>query len=98
MSEVTLRTCSIVDYTSVASSPISVPLLSANLKRRGASICNTSTAILYLKLGGGTASINTLHTVQMAANTYFEVPFGYTGAISGIWASANGSANIAEFM
>ncbi len=98
MSEVTLRTCSIIDYTSVASSPTSVSILAANPKRRGASICNTSTAILYLKLGGGTAFINTLYTVQMAFNIYFEVFFGYIGAISGIWASVNGSANIAEFM
>jgi hypothetical protein len=31
-----------------------------------------------------------------AANGYYEVPFGYVGAIDGIWASANGNARITE--
>lgn len=83
--------------TSVASSATSVTILAANTARKGASISNTSTAILYLRLNAGTADITTGHTVQMASNTYFEVPFGYTGAIVGIWASANGSANVTEF-
>lgn len=97
MSEVTLRTSARATLTSVPSNAASVTILAANLARRGASISNTSTAILYLLLGGGTATATTSHTVQMATNTYYEVPFGFTGAITGIWASANGSANITEF-
>jgi hypothetical protein len=34
--------------------------------------------------------------VQIAASGYYEVPFGYPGAIDGIWASANGNARITE--
>ena len=83
--------------SSVASSASSVTILAANTARRGASIVNTSTAILYLRIGGGTATATTGHSVQMAANTYYEVPFGYTGAITGIWASANGQANVTEY-
>lgn len=83
--------------TSVASSASSVTLLAANTARKGASIQNTSTAILYVLLSSGTATATTSHSVQMASNTYYEVPFGYTGAITGIWASANGSANMTEF-
>lgn len=85
--------------TSVASSASSVTILAANPNRRGASIANTSTAILYLRLNdaGGAATATTAHSVQMASNTYFEVPFGYTGVITGIWASANGQANVTEF-
>ncbi len=85
--------------TSVASSASSVTILAANPARRGASIANTSTAILYLRLNsaGGAATATTAHTVQMASNTYYEVPFGYVGIITGIWASANGQANITEY-
>ena len=85
--------------TSVASSATSVTILAANPARRGASIANTSTAILYLRFNsaGGAATATTAHTVQMASNTYYEVPFGYTGIITGIWASANGQANVTEF-
>lgn len=83
--------------TSVASGTSSVALLAANTNRRGGSIQNTSTAILYVRMDGGTATATTGHSVQMAANTYFEIPYGYTGAISGIWASANGQANVTEY-
>jgi len=34
--------------------------------------------------------------VQMGAGAYYEVPFGYTGALKGIWASATGAARITE--
>jgi len=98
MSEVTLRVSNTATLTSVASSASSVQLLAANPQRRGASIQNTSTAILYVRIGGGTADITTGHSVQMASNTYFEIPAGYTGAITGIWASANGSANMTEYI
>lgn len=84
-------------FTSVASSATAVTILAANANRKGASISNTSTAILYLLLATGTATATTSHTVQLASNTYYEVPFGYTGIITGIWASANGSANVTEF-
>lgn len=97
MSEVTLRTCSGVVLTSVPSNVASVAILAANSARRGASIANTSTSILYLLLGGGVATATTSHSVQMASNTYYEVPFGFTGAITGIWVAANGSANVTEF-
>jgi hypothetical protein len=81
--------------TQVSSSATSVTLLSANYARLGASIYNNSTAILYVKCGA-TASTSSF-TVQMASETYFELPFGYTGRIDGIWASANGEAQITEF-
>ncbi len=85
--------------TSVASSATSVTIIARNAMRKGVSIANTSTAILYLRLdeSGGAATATTAHTVQMASNTYYEVPYGYTGPITGIWASANGSANVTEY-
>jgi hypothetical protein len=81
--------------TSVASSATTVSLLASNTARKMATFYNDSTAILYLKLGA-TASTSS-YTLQIAAGGYYELPFPcYTGAIDGIWASANGNARITE--
>jgi hypothetical protein len=79
---------------SVASSATNVTLLAANANRKGAAVYNESTAVLKLKLGA-TASA-TSYTIQVAAGGYYEVPFGFTGRIDGLWASADGSARITE--
>lgn len=85
--------------SNVASSASSVTLLAANAARKGATIVNDSSAILFVKFGS-TASA-TSFTVEMAArsataSSYYEVPFGYSGIITGIWASATGSARMTE--
>ena len=83
--------------TSVASSVTSVSVLASNAARRGFSISNVSTSKLYLTFGV-TASV---------ATSFIEVPAGafllldqqliVTNAISGIWAAANGTAQVTEF-
>lgn len=78
----------------VAGSASSVTLLASNTDRRGATIQNDSTAILYVKFGS--AASTTSYTIKMAADSYYEIPFGYTGIITGIWSSATGSARITE--
>ena len=83
--------------TSVASSATSGTLIAARKGRKKLIIQNTSTAILYVLLGGGTATATTAHSFQMAANTNVTID-GFTGAVSGIWASANGQANITELI
>ncbi len=85
--------------TSIASSTNSVTLLASNANRKGATIVNDSSAILYVKLG--TTASTSSYTVALPASgsssfNYYEVPFGYTGIIDGIWASANGSARVTE--
>lgn len=81
--------------TSVNDTATSTTLLAANANRLGATIHNDSTAALYVKLG--TTASATDFTVKMAADSYYEVPFGYTGRIDGIWASdASGAARITE--
>jgi hypothetical protein len=80
--------------TSVASSASNVTLLASNTSRVGAAVFNDSTALLFVKLGA-TASA-TSFTVKLYQDGYFEVPFGYTGIIDGIWASATGSARVTE--
>lgn len=86
--------------TQVASSATAITLLAANNLRRGATIGNDSTAVLYVILGNQTPATN-LYTVQLPANgtgtvAYYEVPFGFVGKISGIWGSANGNAYVTE--
>lgn len=89
--------------TSVASSTDSVSLIAANPDRTGLIISNASTAILYVRIGGGTATATTSgHSFQLPtlanSNTILSQMGGraWKGAVSGIWASANGSAQITE--
>jgi hypothetical protein len=80
--------------SNVSGSASSVTLLASNANRKGATIVNDSSAILYVKFGS-TAS-TTSYTVRMVSNAYYEVPFNYSGIITGIWASATGAARVTE--
>lgn len=84
--------------SSVSDSATSVTILASNASRRGASVFNDSSAILYLLVGAGTAS-TTAYTVKIASGGYYEVPAGYTGILVGIWASDpnDGAARVTEF-
>lgn len=95
MAEISSRTQSKATVTSVAGSASSVALVAAKASRKRMYIQNTSTAILYVLLGGGTATATTAHSIQLASNAYVCIE-GFTGAVSGIWAAANGQANITE--
>ena len=85
--------------SNVASSASSVTILAANNARKGATITNDSTQVLYLKFGA-TASTSSYAVVLAGSSAapfaYYEVPFGYVGIIDGIWASANGNARVTE--
>lgn len=83
--------------TQVASSITSGALSASNGSRKGWMIFNDSTAILYLLYGSGTAS-STNYSVKIPAQSLFEMPTNpvYTGALSGVWASANGFAYVTE--
>lgn len=83
--------------TSVNSGTGSVTILASNASRKGAAITNTDANALYLDMSGGTAS-STAYSVKVAADGYFEIPFGYTGLITGIWAAdGSGVALVTEF-
>lgn len=69
-------------------------LLAANAARRGATVYNDSAALLYLSLGA--TATTTSHTVQVLGFGYYEVPYGYTGIVTGRWSTATGSARITE--
>lgn len=78
----------------VSSSASVVTILASNANRLGACIYNDSSKTLTIKLGS-TASA-TDHTTQLRAGDYYEVPFSYTGIITGLWASVNGAARVTE--
>jgi galactitol-specific phosphotransferase system IIB component len=86
--------------SSVTASTTVGTLLASNANRIGATIFNDSTSKLYLALHSGAAITATApaaaHTIQIPAGGYYEVPFGYTGIITGLWAAANGAARVTE--
>lgn len=79
----------------VSQSASNVTILASNTSRLGATIHNDGDDILYLKFG--TTASTTSFTVKMQVDDYYEVPFGYTGIIDGIWASSgSGAARVTE--
>jgi len=81
--------------TSVTSSASSVVLLAANSSRSAVKLFNNSTSIAYIAYAA-TASSATF-TLRMGQFSYYnlEVPI-YSGILSAIWVSANGSMEITE--
>jgi hypothetical protein len=80
----------------VASSATSVNLFAATGQARERTIFNDSTQVLYVKFGATASSSS--YTVQIAAGGYYEVPQPvYSGAVDGIWSSANGNARLTSW-
>lgn len=74
----------------------STVLVAANPFRRGLSVFNEGTAILWLACAP-TASA-TVYTVQVPSNELYELPPAplYRGVVSGIWQAAGGAALVTE--
>lgn len=88
----------VVAATTTASVPAATTvttLLAANPTRRGMTLYNDSTAKLFLKAGSA-ASLSDF-TIEIVAGGYYELPFGYTGIVTGLWDAVNGAARITEF-
>ena len=80
--------------TTVAASSTSTKILAANPDRKGAQFWNTSASTLFIKLGSAASA--TSYSLQMGPGDYFEMPFGFTGDVNGIWQSASGNVLITE--
>ena len=82
----------------VASSATSVTIFAANARATKRVLYNDSSATLYLRFASGTAS-TTSFSVLVPTNTLYEFPGApiYRGVVTGIWASANGSARTTEY-
>jgi hypothetical protein len=92
---ITPQTSSTAAATAVSASTTAGTVLAANSDRKGATIWNASTATLYLEMGSTVSSSD--YAVALAAGDYFEVPYGYTGLVSGVWTAANGNAMVREY-
>lgn len=93
----TLIQSPVTNVTEVPASATVVTLLAAKPGRLGASIYNDSAAALTIKLGAGAAA-NSKTAVLVGSGGYFEVPYGYVGIITGLWASATGNAYVTEYV
>lgn len=87
--------------TSIVSSTVlsrinGATLIASNTSRIGATIWNDSTSVLYIDFDSSVSMVDFARKLE--PNGYCEVPFGYTGVVTGIWESVNGSAIIREFI
>lgn len=83
--------------TQVASQTSAITILAANAARYGASVYNDDANPLFLLLGAGTVSA-TVYTVKIPSEGYYEVPYGFTGILTGLWsADGAGAARVTEF-
>lgn len=88
----------VTSMSSVALSQTSVQLLPSDADRKGATIFNASSVILYILCGSGDAG-PTNFTDRISQDDSWPVPFGYTGRIAGMWAGPDpsGVAMITRF-
>jgi hypothetical protein len=84
--------------TSVASSATSVSIIGANASRKGLSISNISTAKLYLSFSNPATTANCFVEIPAGAFLLFDQQMIVGNAIYGIWASANGTAQVTEYV
>ncbi|MEH2461138.1 hypothetical protein [Nostoc sp.] len=90
----TESTSSTSTSTTVPSTTSNQVILAANPSRKGATIWNASTADLFVEFGQ--TATTSAFTAKINAGGYYEVPFHYTGVISGLWSAANGNALVRE--
>lgn len=87
----------------IYSIPVSISdtlLLSPNANRRGVFIYNSTTSAV-LRVGFSTTPVTAaLFSVELSSGGVFEVPFGYTGELRGIWSvtEADGYGLITELV
>lgn len=63
----------------------------------GGSIVNTDANALYILLGTGTVS-SSLYTEKLATDGVYEVPYAFTGIVTGVWAgNGAGGALVTDY-
>lgn len=92
--ESTPTTSSTGTSSSVSVTTANITVLASNGSRLGATIYNEGTVTALVKLGS-TASATT-YTIKIVTDGYYEVPFLYTGIITGITASGTAVLRITE--
>jgi len=84
--------------TSIASSATSVTILASNTDRKGLSVSNISTSKLYLGFTSPATTTNCFIEVPPGAFLLLDQQLIVTSAIYGIWAAANGTAQVTEYV
>jgi len=84
--------------TSVSSSASSGLILALNSNRKGFSISNISTAKLYLSFSNPATVANCFIEIPASGFLLLDQQLIVTNAIYGIWASANGAAQVTEYV
>lgn len=83
----------------VAGSATTVVLQAANGSRLGWTCYNDSTKdlmIAFAATASATAFTVLVPKIASGVGGYYELPFAYTGVISGIWTGTNGAARVTE--
>jgi hypothetical protein len=78
----------------VASAIASTVLLEANVNRKGATFYSASSARLSINLGATASAADCI--IELDLGDYWELPFGYTGVVSGVWSAVSGSVLVSE--
>ncbi len=84
--------------TSVTSSPSSGLIVGANNTRKGLSFWNSSTSILYLSFTSPATSENAFMYIAPQGQVFLDQQLIVGNAIYGVWASANGSCKVTEYV
>jgi len=84
--------------TSIASSATSVTILASNTDRKGLSVSNISTSKLYLGFTSPATTTNCFIEVPPGAFLLLDQQLIVTDTIYGIWSSANGTAQVTEYV
>jgi hypothetical protein len=83
--------------TSITASSSVQTILSSNASRLGATIYNQSGETLYILLASTSTPASTSNcTVGMVGLSYYELPYSYVGAITGLWSPSSGFARVTE--
>lgn len=80
--QATTRSTKVTPFN-VGASKTSVVLATSNPNRKGLTIWNESAFILCIELGKSASP--SAFSVKITPGSYYELPYGYTGIISGIW-------------
>lgn len=92
----TIATSSTAARTAIPSTTDEGELLASNDQRRGASLYNNSQGSLYIGLGDVPVTLDDFSYI-LAADTEWQVPLNFTGAVRGFWATADdGKLRITE--
>ena len=84
--------------SSVASNASSVVLLAANTGRKALFVMNDSTSVLRLSFATPATSANAFVVIQPAQFLILDPLLIGSGPIYGVWASANGTAQVTEWV